>query len=116
MIRRRRSALLVLVLGAIVAGLAWAPGPQSSRQRPLSRIEAIQLAVSLANAECKERYQTAPFGESSYTIAQSGDRWLWGGLDQVGEAGFSARVEFDAHGGDRKVEVYYSTDAVETRY
>lgn len=112
MIRARRTALIIAVLVAIAAGFGCAPGPQGSRERPLSRIEAIQLAVSLANAECKERYQTAPFGESSYTIAQSGDRWLWGGLDQVGEAGFSARVEFDAHGGDRKVEVFYSTDAL----
>lgn len=114
MIRTWRCALavLLLILMAVTAGFGCAPGPQGSRERPLSRIEAIQLAVSLANAECKERYQTTPFGESSYTIAQAGERWRWGGLDQVGKSGFSALVEFDAHGGDRKVEVYYSTDAL----
>jgi hypothetical protein len=84
--------------------------------RPLERIEALQLAVRLANAECQERYQCAPFTEGSYTIAQAGERWTWGGLDAVGEKGFSARVEFDARGGDRRVEVYYSTDEVNSLY
>ncbi|MBM4117223.1 hypothetical protein FJ251_05675 [bacterium] len=112
MILARRFVLAFLVLAAFAAGFGCAPGPQGSRERPLSRIEAIQLAVSLANAECQERYQYAPFSESSYTISQAGERWIWGGLDLVGEGGFSARVEFDARGGDRQVEVYYSTDAL----
>lgn len=116
MIRARRTVLLAALLVAIATGFGCAPGPQGSRARPLTRIEAIQLAVSLANDECRQRYETAPFGESSYTIDQAGARWVWGGLDLVGESGFSARVEFDARGGDRKVEVYYSTDEVEVLY
>jgi len=103
----------------LLFGLALLLGCQSALReggRPLERIEAIQLAVQLANAECAQRYQYQPFSETSYAISQRGDRWVWGGLDLVGEKGFSARVEFDARGGDRKVEVYYSTDAARPLY
>jgi hypothetical protein len=108
-----RALLALLLLGTL---LGCQPALREGGGRPLERIEAIQLAVQLANAECQERYQCAPFTEASYTIALADGRWTWGGLDVVGEGGFSARVEFDARGGDREAEVFYSTDAVRPLY
>ena len=108
-----RHLLPLLLLGGL---LGCQPALRQGGGQPLTRIEALQLAVQLANAECQERYQCAPFTESSYSISRVGDRWHWGGLDVVGEKGFSARIELDGGGGDRKVEVYYSTDEVKALY
>ncbi len=108
-----KALLALMLLGAL---LGCQPALREGSRQPLERIEALQLAVALANAECQERYQCEPFSETSYTIARTGERWAWGGLDLVGEAGFSARVGFDAAGGDRQVEVYYSTDEVKALY
>lgn len=105
-------ALLTLAMGSALLGCQPA---LREGGRPLERIEALQLAVRLANAECQQRYRYAPFNESSYTITLANERWTWGGLDLVGEGGFSARVSFDARGSDRQVEVYYSTDTDEVK-
>jgi len=109
-------ALLMLLTLPVGSALLGCQPALREGGRPLERIAALQLAVRLANAECQERYECAPFNETSYTIARAEDRWTWGGLDLVGEAGFSARVSFDASGGDRQVEVFYSTDEVMPLY
>ena len=111
--RRRIKLLLVfLALTGIVA-----IGCQSSRNLrepgPLTRSEALELAVALANEKCREKHNASPFDAKWYPIEFDGSRWHWGGYDPAGRGGYSAEVSFDAQGGERKVQVYLSTDRVE---
>jgi hypothetical protein len=83
------------------------------RSGGLSEVEALELAVALANAECMDRFGEAPFEASSYTILFRDGRWFWGSLDLHGIHGFSAMVSFDARGDDREAIVFFSYDQVE---
>ncbi len=82
----------------------------------LSQAEANKLAVSLANSECMARFDEAPFRESDFPIVFKDGRWKWGEVDPSGVSGFSARVSFDRAGGDRVVEVFYSSDGARTQF
>lgn len=90
-------------------------GGNASQERRLTRDEALRLAVTLANDECKARYSVSPFTETSYPIEFRDGRWHWGALDVAGTDGYSGEVSFDATGGARKVEVYFSTDRISPR-
>ena len=85
---------------------------QSSAPQELSQQQALQLAVSLANQECQTQFARAPFDTATSGIHFLDGRWSWGGLDLAGPGGLSADVSFDAHGGDRRVEVYLSADGL----
>jgi hypothetical protein len=76
----------------------------------LSQSEALELAVKLANEKSMAQYSVAPFDSNSYEVLFSEGHWTWGGLDPAGINGYSANVTFDAHGMNRTVEVFWSTD------
>lgn len=76
----------------------------------LSKNEALELAVSLANKECMKRFSRAPFALSTYSIELRDGQWRWGDLDPHGTSGFSAIVTFDVNGGNRTIQVFLSTD------
>ena len=87
------------------------PGRRSGNGE-LTASEALALAVELANEECRARFAEAPFTSDTYEVFFEGRRWHWGALDLAGEGGYSAIVSFDARGGDRRVEVFLSTDMI----
>lgn len=76
----------------------------------LTEDEALALAVDLANDECFRKFTQSPFDPATYAVEFRNGRWEWGDLDQFGIHGYSARVSFDVCGGDRRVEIYLSTD------
>jgi hypothetical protein len=107
-----RLAALTLV-ALVLAGCSQAlrgPGDLLGEQ------EALALAVSLANDACETRYHRSPFGADTYAIMFEEGRWTWGRLDPAGPGGYSATVSFDSRGGERDVEVYFSSDFIEAIY
>jgi hypothetical protein len=102
---------------ALAALLGVALGCQSARThdagQALTEEEALDLAVSLANEECMRQFFHSPFLASDYPIVFRDERWWWGRLDVGGRGGFSSEVSFDAHGRDRRVRVFLSTDQIE---
>ena len=78
----------------------------------LSREEALELAVELANERCRDDFGHEPFDASSYAIEFAGGRWRWGRLDPPGAGGFCARVSFDARGDLREVETCFNSDTM----
>jgi len=108
-----RFVRLVLIAAAAVA---VAMGCTAARKSPirarLSSDQALELAVGLANEECRARFSRTPFDRATSDVQLAGGRWSWGGLDHAGPEGLSAAVSFDEFGGDRHVEVYLSTDGL----
>jgi hypothetical protein len=78
----------------------------------LSREEALELAVELANERCRDDFGHEPFDASSYAIEFVGDRWRWGRLDPPGAGGFCAHVSFNARGELREVETCFNSDTM----
>jgi hypothetical protein len=111
-----RQAVRLLALVLLVSGTGCHTFGGNRSTEPLSRAEALRLAVELANDECNARYSVSPFTETDYTIEFSAGLWQWGGLDVAGSAGYSARVSFDSTGGARQIEVFYSTDRIVPRH
>ena len=115
-LRSTRALRLVSAGAVLVASLFLFAGctgvRQGSHPQGLSRQQALQLAVSLANQECQAKFSTAPFDTATSRIHFVDGRWSWGGLDLAGPAGLSADVSFDAHGDDRRVEAYLSADGL----
>ena len=105
MLRMFGLVLLLFALGCLGAR-------QGGHSESLSETQALELAVALANAECKAKFAAEPFDVSSYPIRFIDGRWQWGKLDLAGPTGLSARVSFDAQGQSRRVEVFFSTDKV----
>ncbi len=103
MLRMLGLVLLLFALGCLGSR-------QGGRSESLSETQALELAVALANEECKARFSAEPFDASSYRIKFVDGRWQWGKLDPGGLHGFSARVSFDGNGRGRRVEVFLSTD------
>jgi len=99
--------LFVLALLAIFSCHA---SQKQSIEHKLSRSEALQLAVSVANQECKQQFSTSPFDTSSFDIRFNDGLWRWGDVDPHGVDGYSAIVSFDAWGDSRSVEVFLSVD------
>jgi hypothetical protein len=71
---------------------------------------AALRATSIANAECSRIYGRSPFSETYFKPKLVDGRWICGGFDPGGPAGFSADVSFFRNGSDEKVRVYYSSD------
>ncbi|MDD2889802.1 MAG: ABC transporter substrate-binding protein [bacterium] len=69
-----------------------------------------KLAADLANQECEKIYGTHPFLPEHYKAEFSGERWEWGHIDAAGIKGYSAEVSFKKDGTDKKVQVFFSTD------
>jgi len=84
---------------------------QSINEQPLSKTEALTLAVSIANEECLNKFSLAPFDSAAFPIDSIDGRWQWGELDLKGSHGFSAVVSFDRFGLNSKVDVFLSTDS-----
>ena len=103
MFRMLGLVLLLFALGCLGAR-------QGGHSESLSETQALELAVALANEECKARFSAEPFDASSYRIKFVDGRWQWGKLDPAGPGGFSAIVSFDVSGRRRIVEVFLSTD------
>ncbi len=106
----RVTYLFLVFCVPLVLGCRAARHPD--HERPLSKDEAVELAVAIANEECMKNFSAAPFDASSYPIELRDGRWRWGALDPAGLGGFSAIVSFDANGNNRSVEVFLSTDEV----
>lgn len=85
---------------------------QNSTNRKLTKGEAAFLAARLANEKSKMHFGRQPFKPEHHEPVLRLNRWHWGGLDPAGIDGYSAKVSFDLFGGNRKVEVYFSDDAV----
>jgi hypothetical protein len=103
------SILLVVVTVFLGCGTIY----RDSRNAELTEAQAVQLAVSLANAECTDKFGEAPFEASDFPVRFQDGRWLWGNLDIRGVHGFSALVSFDSRGEDRKTSVFFSHDRPE---
>jgi hypothetical protein len=106
----RYPKYLAFVLFVILTGCQCAS--KQSGGRILTEVEALTLAVELANKECDARYSFAPFTVSSYLIEFKEGRWHWGSLDLAGESGFSAVVSFGPRGEDPDIEIFLSTDMI----
>jgi hypothetical protein len=111
----RRHILRQLVIAALLLGGACHGSGGNTLNHRLSHDEALVLAVELANQECKAIYSVSPFSRSSYAIELRDGRWHWGALDLFGASGYSALVSFDEMGGNREVQVYFSTDRITPR-
>ena len=109
---RRHGVVSVLVASCAFFALGCLGSRQAGHSGTLSEAQALELAVVLANAECKAKFATEPFDDSSYPIGFINGRWQWGKLDLAGSSGLSARVSFDAEGQTRRVEIFLSTDKV----
>ena len=99
---------MAVVLVWLALGGAGACGGRSPAQ--LTPAEALQLAVTLANAKCQATFSHAPFDSTRYGLERVDGVWRWGGLDLASVDGFSADVRFDGDGGNQHVEVTYSND------
>jgi hypothetical protein len=101
---------------AVSLCLLFLMGCQETRQtatdQPLSKNEALVLAVSLANETCFKKFSMSPFDSLTYPIDFTDGRWQWGAFDLKGSDGCSAVVSFDKFGLDRKVDIFLSTDTV----
>jgi hypothetical protein len=97
-------------IGAAAAGCQRAKN--IAHDTPLTQAEALTLAIELANQKCMQLYSAAPFDSSTYGISFREGRWHWGELDVMGVHGYAAMVSFDLSGGDRRVEVFVSSDAL----
>ncbi|MDP2897255.1 MAG: hypothetical protein Q8Q12_12000 [bacterium] len=75
--------------------------------------EAAKAAASLANDECEEHYKRRPFSPENYEPVFRDNRWRWGKFDPAGIHGYSAEVSFKKDGSHPKVEVFFSSDALE---
>lgn len=75
----------------------------------LNEQSATQLAVDLANQECKKLYEEQPFLPKHYKATFSDGKWHWGYIDIAGIRGFSTEVSFKKDGTDKKVEVQLYT-------
>jgi hypothetical protein len=106
----------VAVALALAAILFWGCAA-TARHHPvrLTEQDALTLAVSLANQECRTQYDAAPFGAGTYPVRFSDGRWHWGQIDPGGPGGFSGTVSFDAYGEDRRVQVRFHTDEATPR-
>ena len=107
------SALLI-----VLCGCSHSPQPTPASSRMLSHAskltvsEAAELAARLANEECQRLYNRRPFAPGQYPARLTVDGYRWGRLDVGAPGGLSAVVLFAPDGGNPKVEVYYSTDAL----
>jgi hypothetical protein len=99
---------ILLIVVAILLGCGTTH--RDGRNAELTEAQALQLAVSLANAECTDKFGEAPFEALNFPIRFQEGGWLWGDFDIRGVYGFSAVVSFDSRGEDRKTLVFFSHD------
>jgi hypothetical protein len=85
---------------------------QTGQDQPLTRQDALELAVHLANEMCMSRFSMAPFDTSTYAIKYLDGIWQWGAFDLKGSSGCSAIVSFDRFGLDPTVDVFLTTDTI----
>ena len=115
---RRKSGKLrhgvALALLWLALGCAGACAGRARAQ--LTPAEALQMAVTLANAKCQATFSHAPFDSTRCGLEQIDGGWRWGGLDLASVDGFSAEVRFDGDGGNPHVEVTYSNDTPKLFY
>src|SRR5947207_2377260 len=102
--------LLTLVVFDTNCSRSSVAGRNQSALRVLSPTDAAQLAAKLANDESEHRYKRRPFAASQHPAVLRDDEYHWGGLDEGGQAGYSALVTFRPDGTQPKVEIYFSTD------
>jgi hypothetical protein len=101
---------IVAVLGLAAALFLGCAATGLHRPARLTESDALALAVSLANQECKAQYDAAPFRADTYPVRFADGRWHWGQVDPGGPGGFSGTVSFDAYGKDPRVLVRFHTD------
>ena len=106
---RRKFLWLVTALCLAIAALALLAASLKS----LTEREAAALGARIANAKCDSRFGEQPFKAEHYAAWFNNGRWHWGEYDPAGIDGYSAKVSFDEDGGDRKCEVYFSTDKLD---
>lgn len=110
-----RMANWLIVAGLCMSTLAACHGAATTTKNPMTQTDALALAVQLANEECMRQFSVAPFEGSNYPIELREGWWHWGELNVHGVGGYSATVSFDGTGGDRRVEVFFSTDKLSPR-
>jgi len=93
------------------SGTVGGAGKTFAMTRALSPKSAAALAARLANEQCAQRYHREPFLADQNIVVLRDGKYSWGGLNEGGAKGFSARVTFDAEGRNQQVEVFYSNDA-----
>jgi hypothetical protein len=84
-------------------------------RQALSAEDASALAAQLANEQCERQYRKRPFKSDSYPVVLEDGIYHWGKLDVGGPGGFSALVTFYPDGSEPRVEVYFSSDALQVR-
>jgi len=83
----------------------------SSEKLPLTKDQALSLAVKLSNDECKKQFDIAPFKTKSFNLEFENDFWIWGGLSESGINGYSVHTKFNKYGLKDTVQVFFSVDA-----
>ena len=78
--------------------------------RILSPRAAGEFAARLANDECERCHHERPFAPEQYAIVLEGDHYRWGWLDPGSPNGLSAVVTFRVDGSQPDVQLYFSTD------
>jgi hypothetical protein len=117
-VRRLRTRILRMKIRVTAFHVLIAIGlivfqPQSIfGTEPLTTADAARLAATLANEECNRLYQQTPFLPEHFTPKLVEGRWVCGGLDPGGPAGFSAAVTFRQDGSTSSVHVYFSSDTL----
>ncbi len=114
------KVLLAVITGLVVLQPSCSRSPSArtdrslvpAARRALSVGEAAGLAARLANDQCERQYRARPFLPEQYPADLHEGTYRWGGLDVGGPRGFSALVTFRRDGGEPRVEVYFSSDAL----
>lgn len=75
--------------------------------------DAAEFAATAANDECLRIWRRAPFAANMYPATMVDGWWHWGGYDPFGPDGFSAEVSFGHRASSVKVQINFSTDAVD---
>jgi len=74
--------------------------------------QAAEFASKLANEKCQMSFGKSPFAPDSYSAKFIESRWCWGKIEPPGIGGYSAEVEFNKDGSERKVRTVLHTDGL----
>ena len=105
-----KSFMVLLLLGFACLMFACSATCGLSKGKKLTADQANELAVKLANEECKTKFKSEPFDANSYKPMLDNTIWTWGQLEPAGMQGYSAIATFDAYGNKRTVQVAFASD------
>jgi len=113
MFSRCTLVLLVALAGSCAQTRSVNPPGQRGNRFVLSAEQAATLAAKLANDECERLYKRRPFVPEQYEVGFVEGFYHWGHLDVGAPGGLSAEVWFKRDGLDPRVNVWFSTDAMQ---